>query len=381
MRKIGNTKKLFPIGYFNFHKKQVFNYQFNRWYSMGFANYEDLKKVAKKINSFEEWKIEMKKLAEKALSENRQKESAIYFRATEFYTFENDNPGKEYFYEKFSELFYENIAKANIEKFWIPYKSIELPVIRFIPKRKKKGTILIHGGFDSFIEEFYFMMKYLSDNGYEVLGFEGPGQGNVLIKQGIALDYKWEKPVKTILDYFDLADVSIFGISMGGWFCIRASAYESRIKNVIASGHAIDYMKIPSPIARWIMMFFIKYFRKYTIKSFKKEIDKGGRKSWEIKNLMHITKKENPVEAFEYAKNLNEKNLHSEQLKQNVLLMTGKNDHFIPFKLHKMQKKALTNVNSLSERIFTKEEYADNHCQIGNIQLMLDTVINWLKDK
>lgn len=381
MRKIGNTKKLFPIGYFNFHKKQVFNYQFNRWYSMGFANYEDLKKVAKKINSFEEWKIEMKKLAEKALSENRQKESAIYFRATEFYTFENDNPGKEYFYEKFSELFYENIAKANIEKFWIPYKSIELPVIRFIPKRKKKGTILIHGGFDSFIEEFYFMMKYLSDNGYEVLGFEGPGQGNVLIKQGIALDYKWEKPVKTILDYFDLNDVSIFGISMGGWFCIRASAYESRIKNVIASGHAIDYMKIPSPIARWIMMFFIKYFRKYTIKSFKKEIDKGGRKSWEIKNLMHITKKENPVEAFEYAKNLNEKNLHSEQLKQNVLLMTGKNDHFIPFKLHKMQKKALTNVNSLSERIFTKEEYADNHCQIGNIQLMLDTVINWLKDK
>jgi len=368
----------FPVGYFNFNEKQVFNYQLNRWYSLGFANFEDFKMIGKKIDSFEKWKAEMRKLAVKAISEDKVMNAAIYYRAAEFYTFEKFE--KEYLYDKFSELFYKAIAEDKKEILEVPYESGYIPVIRLIPEKEKKGTILLHGGFDSFIEEFYYMMKYLRDYGFEVLGFEGPGQGKVLIKQGLALDYRWEKPVKTILDYFDIDNVSIFGISMGGWFCLRASAFEPRIKNVIATGHAIDYMKIPPAIARWLMIFFIKFFRDYTIKSFKKQVKKGGKKSWEIRNLMHITQNDNPVEAFEYAMNLNESNLYSELVKQNVFLMTAKNDHFIPFKMHKMQKRALTNVKSLTERVFTKDEQADNHCQIGNIQLMLDTVIDWLNE-
>jgi hypothetical protein len=35
--------------------------------------------------------------------------------------------------------------------------------------------VLLHGGFDSFIEEFYAMMRYFSDDGYDVIGFDGPG--------------------------------------------------------------------------------------------------------------------------------------------------------------------------------------------------------------
>ena len=49
--------------------------------------------------------------------------------------------------------------------------------------------------------------------------------------------------------------------------------------------------------------------------------------------------------------------------------------------MHEMQKSALINVKSLTDKVFKKEEYADNHCQIGNIKLMLDTVIDWLEEK
>jgi len=37
------------------------------------------------------------------------------------------------------------------------------------------------------------MLKYLANDGYEVIGFEGPGQGAALIKAGLALDVviKW----------------------------------------------------------------------------------------------------------------------------------------------------------------------------------------------
>jgi hypothetical protein len=78
---------------------------------------------------------------------------------------------------------------------------------------------------------------------------------------------------------------------------------------------------------------------------------------------------------------LNEKNIHSELVKQDVLILTSRNDHFIPFKMHEMQLKALVNAKSVTGRIFTKEEHAENHCQTGNIGLSLDVMIKWIEEK
>ena len=68
----------FPIGYHKFHKDQVYNFQLNRWYSMGFARFEDMKEAGQKINSFADWKVEMINLAEKAVLEKRYLNAAIY---------------------------------------------------------------------------------------------------------------------------------------------------------------------------------------------------------------------------------------------------------------------------------------------------------------
>lgn len=50
-------KSAFPVGYHDFHKDPGFNFQLNRWYSMGYIAFEDLKEAGQKINSLEEWKI------------------------------------------------------------------------------------------------------------------------------------------------------------------------------------------------------------------------------------------------------------------------------------------------------------------------------------
>ena len=39
------SKLVFPVGYHKFHKKQVFNFQLNRWYSLGYARFEDMKTI------------------------------------------------------------------------------------------------------------------------------------------------------------------------------------------------------------------------------------------------------------------------------------------------------------------------------------------------
>lgn len=74
----------------------------------------------------------------------------------------------------------------------------------------------------------------LAENGFEVYLFEGPGQGGVMRLQGKHFTHEWEKPVKAILDYFHLEDVTIIGASLGGMLAPRAAAFEKRISRVIA---------------------------------------------------------------------------------------------------------------------------------------------------
>jgi len=371
----------FPIGYHKFHKKQLFNFQFNRWHSLGYARSEDMEKVGKKIKSFKDWKLEMLKLAEEAVSENRLVNATFYYRAAEFYAKSKD-PEKEFLYDRFIELFYAAFKNEQIERYKVPYEGTFLPALRIPSTSEKKGVILIHGGFDSFIEEFYSMMKCLSDHGYEVIGFEGPGQGAALRKYGLPLIYEWEKPAKAILDYFHLEDVTLLGISMGGWFCLRASAFESRIKRVIATGHAVDYMKSMNPVFRKIHLWFMEHGRDFMNRMAVMKFEKReGMASWVVDHLKYITKKNRPLDALEIYLQMNEVNIHSELVKQDVLILTGRKDHFIPFKMHDMQIKALTNARSVTGRVFTKEEYAQNHCQTGNIGLALGVMVKWIEDK
>ena len=77
------TKLELPVGYHNFHKKQVYNFQFNRWHSLGFARYEDMQEAGERIQSFSDWKPVMIDLAKKAENEGRLINAAIYYRGAE----------------------------------------------------------------------------------------------------------------------------------------------------------------------------------------------------------------------------------------------------------------------------------------------------------
>ena len=110
-----------------------------------------------------------------------------------------------------------------------------LPAYRFTAAHSK-GTIVFFGGFDGSIEELTSAFIYLRDAGYEVVAFEGPGQGGALNDSGLHMSADWHKPVKAILDYFKLVRVTHIGLSMGGCLAIRAAAFEDRVERVVASG-------------------------------------------------------------------------------------------------------------------------------------------------
>lgn len=371
----------FPVGYHNFHKVKIIDFQLNRWYSLGYTQLEDTIEVSKNIHKLEDWKPEIIKLAEKSLEEKRYLNAAFYFRAAEFFTLPSD-PDKEKLYDKFINIFYNAAFKDEpIERFSVPYESSFLPAIRIKSQKSEIiGTIVIHGGFDSFIEEFYSMASYFADLGYNVIMFEGPGQGAALKKQKLPLNYKWEKSAKAILDYFELDDVTWLGISMGGWLCFRAAAFEPRIKRVIALSVAFDYMQIPNLFIQLVARFFL-LFPKFLNYVSMLQMKGDYQERWGVNNLMYITKKKTPYDASQVLLQFNEKNIHSEKVKQDVLILSGAEDHFIPLKMHYKQIDALINASSIEGRVFTREDQAQNHCQIGNIGLALDVMSRWISEK
>jgi alpha-beta hydrolase superfamily lysophospholipase len=238
----------------------------------------------------------------------------------------------------------------------------------------------MHGGFDSFIEEFYPMMKVFSDNGFEVIAFEGPGQGSARRKYDLEWDEKWDEPTKAVLDFFKLDDVSLFGISMGGHLCLRAAAFESRIKRVISSGGALDYWKIPDPISRGLLKLFL-HFEKFTTKAMVKKMNRDEYHNWFAENSMYITKIDNPFKASMKMLDMNEENIQPKNITQDVLVLSSTKDHFIPIKMHRLMINSLKNARSVNGIIYDKKTNAHNHCQIGNILLVCNDILKWIDKK
>ena len=85
-----------------------------------------------------------------------------------------------------------------------------------------------------------------------------------------------------------------------------------------------------------------------------------------------------PAAAAHWVLGMNERHLSSERVTCAVLLMAGERDRFQPVTLYRMQQTALVNAPSVTGRVFTTAEQAQNHCQMGNLRLALDYLADWL---
>lgn len=85
-----------------------------------------------------------------------------------------------------------------------------------------------------------------------------------------------------------------------------------------------------------------------------------------------------PSAAAHWLLGMNARHLSSDRVDQDVLLLAGERDRFQPVTLYHRQRAALVNARSVTGRIFTRAEHAENHCQMGNLGLALDVITDWL---
>jgi hypothetical protein len=233
--------KLLPTTKFwNFHPDLNINYQLNRFLIPGLE--ELFAEIGGKIKDFEDWKFQFLAAASSQEQRGDLGHAAGLYRAAEFFM-SPDDPDRRRAFDKFIELFYRANGNHGSHQIEVPYGTGHLHGLRLGPSVASRGTILIHAGYDAYVEEFYALAQVINLCGYEVVLFDGPGQGSTLMREKMPMTHEWEKPVAAVLNHLALTDVTLIGISLGGYLALRAAAFEPRIKRVIAYDVMLDFFQ------------------------------------------------------------------------------------------------------------------------------------------
>ncbi len=144
----------------------------------------------------------------------------------------------------------------------ISYEGTTLPAYHFRvdADERPRPTVVLVGGYDGTAEELYFFNgRAALARGYNVLAFDGPGQGAALLQQGLVLRPDFEVVVAAVLDYLlrrpdtDPERVALIGLSLGAHLVPRAASAEHRIAACIADCGSYDLFdsaveRIPGPL-------------------------------------------------------------------------------------------------------------------------------------
>ena len=129
-----------------------------------------------------------------------------------------------------------------VEPVEIPFEGTTLPgyFCRVDDSGRRRPTLIGTNGYDATINELYLDFAAVLRRGYNLLLYDGPGQGRALIKQGLVMRPDWENVVEPVVDYaltrpeVDPERIALMGISLGGYLAPRAASGEHRLAACIA---------------------------------------------------------------------------------------------------------------------------------------------------
>lgn len=375
----------FKVGRYHLNQEANYNFQLGRLINWDGGDLEEVKRISHHITSGQTWKEQLVKLGDTAYQEGRMENAIAYYRMSEFFLPAGD-ADKLTYYRKAVKLFYEYydsyFTGGIVQRLSVDFEDMKLPVLYTKSRTGKKGTILFHGGNDSCFEELFFPMLYFAEHGYDVYLFEGPGQGGVLREQGKPFICEWERPVKAVIDYFDLNDVIIIGVSLGGMLAPRAAAFEKRIKYIVGWSAFPSFLHValydmPKGL-QWLFQLLLKCRMKGIINGLMHAAMKQDTfLQWVFEQGTYAYGVKTP---YEYIARLNDFQMLdvAESITQDILILQGKADHFIDWRLYQEEVDSLKNARSITVRLFSDAEQASDHCQCGNTKLALDTILHWM---
>lgn len=376
----------FLLGTYRFNDNPLYNFQLNRVVLWNHGDPEQVAERGRKITDFASWERVLKELSHQAEQREDWAAAAGYLRMAEFFM-KPDTPESREVYDRAREMFYTRLAGlfkpqgGPICRGEVPYEGGMLPCWQIAPSGKKRGTILFHGGNDSLLEEFTDILLYLARGGYEVLAFEGPGQGAALRRWGLTFTPEWEKPVGAVLDFYGAEDVTIVGVSLGGELAMRAAAMEPRIRRaaawcVLPSVYDALMADKPAELRASLEQMLLENQREKVLALYAGLAEENPLFRWSIQ---HADYAYGTADVYEYLQKVKAFTIEpvAGRITQDVLLIGAREDFLAAFELYKKEIDLLKNARTLEFAVPGAAIHGQAHCNMGNPKYVLDRILDW----
>jgi pimeloyl-ACP methyl ester carboxylesterase len=351
--------------------------------------HEEWLKTAKRIHRFAD---ESLAFGHKVSAREAYLRASNYYRVAEFLLMNPEDPRIQVTWGGSKECFSKaaGLFSPPFESIEIPYEGTSLPGYFYRvddnnDSRPPRSTLIVHGGFDSTVEELYTSAAAPAlERGYNCLTFEGPGQGGVIRKQKIPFRYDWEKVVTPVVEYalsrpeeIDPEHIALMGISMGGYLAARAVAFEHRIAACILNGGVFDgYEAFASGFPKSLLTAIDNGNSEYVNTFLNNLSESDPNIRFNLEHGMWTAGANTPFELVHGSKDYSIKNI-AQNIKCPTLVLEAEKDESFPGQPKKVFD-ALTCPKKLI--LFTAEEGAEEHCQCGASALSNQRILDWLDE-
>lgn len=167
-----------------------------------------------------------------------------YFRAAELMQ-RPDDPRKLVLYRRTIDCFRRGLALSahRHDAVSIPFDGHRLEGYFFPAPGERPPCVIFLSGADALPEQNFFRgVQWLTSRGLSCLVFNGPGQGGAIRLLRMPTIAEYERPVAAAIEYLasrpdvDPQRIGLLGVSMAGYYGMRAAAFEPRIRAVVAWG-------------------------------------------------------------------------------------------------------------------------------------------------
>jgi pimeloyl-ACP methyl ester carboxylesterase len=309
--------------------------------------------------------------------------ASTYWRAAEFYLTPTD-PRRVEASRSARACFDRALSTLGVRatRSRVPYADAEMETIFLRASGPDRhGVLVVHGGFDSTLEEMYFVVGAgAAQRGFDVLIYEGPGQGNLLRSHNMPFIPEWERPASAALDalreHGASGPIIGVGVSFGGHLLARAAAFEKRFDGIVLFDYfpgmleAFKY-RIPATLRgsfermpRWMRL--LVQLRSYCDPELR----------WALRNARWVFDADTLPELVSSIRQYDDR-AWARQIESEVLILLGQDEHFFDKNLGYSFARGLVNARSVTVHEFSKESGGGLHCQNGAIHVAHEVIFDW----